>query len=167
VSGDKFCVSVEFRLAGKCVLTTGPLCLQVRDRELEQNDEETRPLSDGSAYEQRLSGSVRKREKASPQQQVCGFILVLTVLCREILVQNSLCDLTGFVYIYLYVNLALVLSDGFYFKNCSPVKSGGCCWASGTCDTGGLESNKLLIRMAGLKCGILYNYVALLLTLIS
>jgi hypothetical protein len=73
----------------------------VRDKELEQNDEETRPLSDGSAYEQQLSGSVRKRDKASPQQQVCGFILVLTVLCREILIQNSLCapDVTGFVYI--------------------------------------------------------------------
>jgi hypothetical protein len=75
--------------------------VQVRDRELEQNDEETRPLSDGSAYEQQLSASVRKRDKAPPQQQVCGFILVLTVLCREILIQNSLCatDLTGFVYI--------------------------------------------------------------------
>ena len=75
----------------------------MRDRELEQNDEETRPLSDGSAYEQQrqLSASVRKRDKASPQQQVCGFILVLTVLCREILIENSLCapDLMAFVYI--------------------------------------------------------------------
>jgi len=42
---------------------------KVRDRELEQNDEETRPLSDGSAYEQQLSAAVRKREKASPRQQ--------------------------------------------------------------------------------------------------
>jgi hypothetical protein len=69
--------------------------------------------------------------------------------------------------IYLHVNLALVLSDGFYFKNHSPVKSGDCCWASETCDTGRTKSNKLLIRMAGLKCDILYSYVALLLTLIS
>jgi hypothetical protein len=109
---------------------------------------------------------VRKRDKASPQQQVCGFILVLTVLCREIFIQNSLCA-PGALCIYLYGNLALVLSDGFYFKNRSPVKSGGSCWASETCDTGGLKSNKLLIRMAGLKCDVLYNYVALFLTLIS
>ena len=65
------------------------------------------------------------------------------------------------------MNLALVLLDGFYFKNRSPDKSGGCCCASETCGTGGLKSNKLLIRMVGLKCDILYNYVALLLTLIS
>jgi len=38
---------------------------------------------------------------------------------------------------------------------------------SGTCDTGGTKSNKLLIRMAGSKCDILYSYVALLLTSIS
>ena len=70
--------------------------------------------------------------------------------------------------IYPYVNLTLVVSAEFYFKNNSPVKSGGCCSASDTCDTGGLKSNKLLIRMADLKCDILYSYVALLLlTLIS
>jgi len=65
------------------------------------------------------------------------------------------------------VNLAPVLSVGFYFKISSPVKSGGCCWASDTCDIGGLKSSKLLIRMASLNCDILYNYVALLLTSIS
>ena len=57
------------------------------------------------------------------------------------------------------MNLALVLFDGFYFKNRSPVKSGGCCWASETCDTGGLKSNRLLIRMAGFKVFDIYIYI--------
>ena len=57
------------------------------------------------------------------------------------------------------MSLALVVSDGFYFKNSSPVKSGGCCWASETSDTGGLKSSKLLIRMASLNCDILCGFV--------
>ena len=92
---------MELKWVGKCMLTTSTIYLQVRDRELEQNEEETRPLSDGSSYEKQLSAAVHKRDKASARQQVCGFILVLTVLCREILIQNSLCavDLVGCVYI--------------------------------------------------------------------
>ena len=65
--------------AGKYILTTSTLYLQVREKELEQNQEETRPLSDGSVYEQQLSAPVRKRDKVAARQQVCGRIVVFTL----------------------------------------------------------------------------------------
>jgi hypothetical protein len=60
------------------------MCLQMREKELERNQEDTRPLSDGSAYEQQLSAAVRKRDKASPRPQVTSLILVFTVFFRII-----------------------------------------------------------------------------------
>jgi hypothetical protein len=43
---------------------------------VEWDQEETRPLSDGSAYEQQLSAAVHKRDKASPWPQVRYLILM-------------------------------------------------------------------------------------------
>lgn len=49
--------------------TTHQNKMREKELELERDQEETRPLSDGSAYEQHLSAAVRKRDKASPRPQ--------------------------------------------------------------------------------------------------
>jgi hypothetical protein len=49
--------------------------MREKELKLERDSDETRPLSDGSAYEQKLSAPVQKREKACPHPQVRSQIL--------------------------------------------------------------------------------------------
>jgi hypothetical protein len=114
------CVSLELQWVGKCVLTASTLFAGARQGAGTEPGGDETSVRRISVWATAVSSCAQEGQSTSTPTSMWN--LVLTVLCRKNFNTNCCCavDLMGCVCIYLYVNLALVVSDGFCFKNCPP-----------------------------------------------